>query len=207
MSAASACASDWSDNLHLSATNLYLNADVGSALQQNAQFHQSGFPPQYASFNPGIRADIDLGYKLDDTWAVEFETGVNWNSIDKIGGVSLHSINRSFGIYTIPLLANVIYKLPRDGSLTPYVGMGVGGVCSIAAFSDATSDFSDPCFTFAYQAEAGLKYALTKNISIGVAYKYFNAMDQSWLFNRTAGHVGFDVVHTHVIVASFTWTF
>lgn len=197
MSAAGVRAVDWSDNL-------YLNTDVGSALQQNTQFHLSGWPTtQDATFNPGVRADIDLGYKFDDTWAVEFETGVIWNSIDSIGGFS---VNGSFDIYTIPLLANVIYKFPTGSSWTPYVGMGVGGVVSIADFSNATSGSSDTCFTFAYQAEAGLKYALTKNISIGVAYKYFNTLNQRWFFSN-AGSVKFDGVHIHAIVASFTWTF
>ena len=163
VSAACAGASDWSDNV-------YLNADVGSALQQNTQFHQSTGPTLDATFNPGVRADIDLGYNLNDTWAVEFETGVNWNSINNVGGVELKSISESLNIYTIPLLANVIYKFPTQSSWTPYVGMGVGGVVSMADFGNATSDSSATCFTFAWQAEAGLKYALTKNVSIGVAY-------------------------------------
>ena len=186
---------------------LYLNADVGAALQQNTQFHQSMAPTQDATFNPGIRADMDLGYNLDDTWAVELETGVIWNSINNVGGVKLDSISQSLDIYTIPLLANVIYKFPTDGSWTPYVGMGVGGVVSVADFGNATGDSSDTDFTLAWQAEAGLKYALTKNVSIGVAYKYFNTLNQRWFFSNINDHVKFDGVHIHAIVASVTWTF
>jgi opacity protein-like surface antigen len=194
-------AADWSDNL-------YLNADVGSALQQDTQFHQSNpMRIQGATFNPGVRADVDLGYNLNDTWAVEFETGVNWNSINSVGGLELDSISESFDTYTIPLLANVIYKFPTQSSWTPYVGMGVGGVVSMADFGNATSDSSDTCFTFAWQAEAGLKYALTKNASIGVAYKYFNTLNERWFFSNVNDHVKFDGVHIHAIVASFTWTF
>ena len=223
LSAAGARASDWSDKLHLSATNLYLSADFGGAFQQNAIMTQSlapGWRPT-ASFNAGNRADIDLGYNLNDSLAVELETGFMWNSMDKVGGASLNSYSQSVDIYSVPVLANVIYKAPLKlpmltskgpvwlkTSWTPYFGVGAGGVVSMFDLKNSGIDYSDTDFTFAYQAEAGLDHALSKNVSIGIAYKFLGTLNQRYyLGGAENNHIKLGGVYIHAVVAKLTWTF
>ena len=207
LSAVGARASDWSDNL-------YLNADGGGAFRENAQLHQSQGTPQYSTtFNPGIRADIDLGYNLNDSWAVELETGFIWNSVDEIGGVPLSSYSQSIDLYSVPVLANVIFKVPTKTSWTPYFGVGAGGVVGICDLNNSGTDYSDTDFAFAWQAEAGLKYALTKNASIGIAYKFLGTLNQRYYLGggypggTMNDHVKLDGVYMNAVVATFTWTF
>jgi opacity protein-like surface antigen len=192
--------SNWRDNL-------YLNADVGGVFQQEASLIQNGSSAS-ATFNPGIRADIGLGYDLNDSWAVELETGFMWNSMDKINGVPLSSYSQSVDIYSVPLLANVIYKVPTETSWTPYFGVGVGGVVGIFDLKSSGTDHTDTDFTFAYQAEAGLDYALTENASIGVAYKFLGTLNQHWLLSGSPdNHVTLDGVYIHAVAVRFTWSF
>jgi opacity protein-like surface antigen len=194
---------------------LYLNADFGGAFRENAQLRQSqGIVPQYSTtFNPGIRADIDLGYNLNDSWAVELETGFIWNSVDEIGGTPLGSYSQSIDLYSIPVLANIIYKVPTKTSWTPYFGVGAGGVVGIFDFKTSGTDFSDTDFAFAWQAEAGLKYALTKNASFGIAYKFLGTLNQRYYLGggypggTMNDHVKLDGVYINAVEASFTWTF
>ena len=151
MSAMGANASDWSDNL-------YLGADVGGAFQQNAIMTQS-LDPHWrpaTKFNPGICGDITVGYNLDKSWAVELESGIICNSVDKIGARSLSSIDESIDTYSVPILANVIYKVPTGNAWTPYFGVGAGGLADSGDFRVGTTHYYDSTFTFAYQAKAGV---------------------------------------------------
>jgi opacity protein-like surface antigen len=199
MSAASACAADWTDNL-------YLNADAGAAFQQNASLVQNGVA-QNATFNPGLRADITLGYDINDSWAAELETGIIWNSIDQVGGISLGSIDQSVDIYSVPILANIVFKVPTKTPWSPYLGVGAGGVVSTFSFESAGTSYSDTGLTFAYQAKAGLDYALSKNASIGIAYKFLGTFNPRWFLSDAGDHVKLDGVYIHAVVASFTWKF
>ncbi len=80
----------------------------------------------------------------------------------------------------IPLLLNVVYKLPFHGPLTAYVGAGLGGVVDAyyaesEGFSSYTSDV-----TFGYQVMAGAKYALSDRWDIGVVYKFLGTSEHDW---------------------------
>ena len=98
------------------------------------------------------------------------------------------------------------------GGWTPYVGAGVGGAATyltaqnvpLFGFGCHTS-YSSTDFTFAYQATAGLKYAISENIELGIAYKFTGTTDHNWSDNgvtfKTDGTV------THAVLASLTWKF
>ena len=191
--------------------NLYAKVDVGAVFQQNATLYQSlGAPKSTATFNPGIRGDIVLGYDINESWAAEFDTGLLWNSMAKVGGASLSSLGQSFDTYTIPLLVNVTYKIPLKGSWSPYVGVGFGGAAAIASFNTGglvPTVTSDSTFVFAYQAAVGLKYKLTKNASIDIAYEFFGATDPSWNFNKIPDRVKEGGFYTHSFSLDFTWNF
>ena len=213
MSATGARAADWGDNLSDWSDNLYLSADFGGVFQQDATYIQSALSGRpTATFNPGIRADINLGYNLNDSWAVELETGFMWNSMDNVGGRSLSSISQSVDMYSVPILANIIYQVPTKTSWVPYFGVGAGGVVGIYDLKSRGTDYSDTDFTFAYQAEAGLDYALSKNVSVGIAYKFLGALNQHWLLSPklpfdTYNPVTLDGVYIHAVVVKFTWSF
>jgi opacity protein-like surface antigen len=200
---------------------LYSRVDFGGFFQQNATLDKttsSGIPPSIftsgtTTFNFGARGDVALGYNLNKSFAAEFDTGLLWNSADKIGTNTLSSLNQSFDTYTIPVLANLTYKIPMKGPWSSYVGIGVGGAASILVYNLNGSDLSDCNFVFAYQAEAGLRYQLSQNSSLGIAYDFLGTTDPSWNLSQTIGvsttsyHLKEKGFYTHSITLSFTWDF
>lgn len=204
--------------------NLYVQFDGGLAYQQDATLEEtisSGIPPANftsgtVTFNPGIRGNIALGYNINQSWAAEFETGVLWNSIDSFDSTTLSTVGASFDTYTIPLLVNIVYRIPIKGPWTSYLGVGAGGAASILSYSQTylgtrySWDSSD--FAFGYQAKAGLQYKLSRNASLGIAYEFLGTANPSWGSTQNFGtpanyqfkEKGF---YTHSLVISFTWNF
>lgn len=193
--------------------NLYAHVGAGILYQQNTTLYQSTTTPKSATLFPGVRGDIALGYNINKSWAVELDTGLLWTSMDKVGGVSLSSnpypFNASFDTYTVPLLASIVYKVPINDSWLTYAGVGFGGAATIASYSVGNNNVGDYSFALAYQAEVGLKYTLTQNASMGIAYDFFGMTNPSWYFNSNlvSNHIKEDGFYTHSLTISFTWSF
>jgi opacity protein-like surface antigen len=202
--------------------SLYSRVDFGGVFQQSTTLDKttsSGVGPSIFSsgtttFNFGFRGDVALGYNINKSLAAEFDTGLLWNSADKIGVTTLGSANQSFVTYTIPILVNIIYKIPMKGPWSSYVGLGVGGAATILVYNNSIgSDMVDNNFVFAYQAEAGLSYKLSENASVGVAYDFLGTTDPSWNLSQPIGltstffHIKEKGFYTHSISLSFTWDF
>jgi opacity protein-like surface antigen len=202
--------------------SLYSRLDFGGFFQQDATLditRSSGVGPSIfssgtATFNFGFRGDVAVGYNINKSLAAEFDTGLLWNSADKIGTTMLSSTNQSLDTYTIPILVNIIYKIPMKGPWSSYVGLGVGGAATILVYNNSIgSDMVDNNFVFAYQAEAGLRYKLGENASVGVAYDFLGTTDPSWNLNQPIGltstffHIKEKGFYTHSITLSFTWDF
>jgi opacity protein-like surface antigen len=201
--------------------SLYSRVNLGGFFQQDAALDKttsSGIPPSIftsgtTTFNFGARGDVVLGYNINQSLAAEFDTGLLWNSADKIGTNSLSSIGQSFDTYTIPVLANFIYRIPIKGPWSSYVGIGVGGAATILVYNLNGSDLTDCNFVFAYQAEAGLTYKLGQSASFGIAYDFLGTTDPSWNLSQTIGastasyHLKEKGFYTHSITLSFTWDF
>jgi len=190
-------------NTNAQGDNWYLSADSGLAIQQDVT--DTGGK---VKFDDGVRGGLAVGYNFCDSLAVEFETGVIWNSINSINGDSLSSFSGAHAdIYEIPMLVNVIYKIPTHVGLTPYFGVGAGGAATLLKSSNMPLPFPNNTtdFTFAFQGTAGLKYALGKNMELGVAYKFLGTTDHSWSENGVTFKT--DGTMTHSIVATFTWSF
>lgn len=189
-------------------SKMYVAAEAGAAWQQNINAHGSG----EVKFDTGFRGDVIFGYNFSESFAAELETGVIDNSISSIAGNTLSSFGASASTYEIPILVNAIYRLPLKGGWTPYVGAGVGGAATyltaknvpLFGFS-SNSSYSSTDFTFAYQATAGLKYAINETMEVGIAYKFIGTTDHSW----SANNVNFDTdgTMTHAMLANFTWKF
>ena len=213
-------AQGWTQSSHNWTRHLYTTIDLGGVYQQEdtTLFQSSPFPTSgTASFNLGVRGNIVLGYNINKLWAVEFQTGALWNSMDKVNGISLdqpYPLNVSFDTYTVPLLANVVFKMPLKNSLVPYIGLGVGGAASILSYSQANTSMVDCDFTFAYQAEVGLKYMISKKASLGISYEFLGTTDPNWhSILSIAGQPPMDYqfkekgFYTHSLVLSFSWIF
>lgn len=188
----------------------YLNADLGGSLLQSMSVKNLG---ARIGFDAGIRADVSFGYNIVNQLAVEFETGVIWNSINDSGPQIISPVADRANLRQFPLLVNLIFKVPLRCGLTPYIGAGAGGDFSTLELSRGSSfnsfdhHTSDTDVTFAYQGMAGLKYALASNMDIGVGYKFLGSLDHRYFGDDPNLYVHFSPTYSHSILATFTWHF
>jgi opacity protein-like surface antigen len=186
----------------------YVTGDLGGNLMQDLHVKNGG---SSVTFDPGTRADLSFGWQIFPPLAVEFETGVLWNSLNPVNLNVLPAVQNA-GLYQIPFLANAVGRLPLRGGFSAYAGAGAGGV---ADELDLRQDFgpgfrhhaSDTDFTFAYQAMAGFKYAFAPNMEVGVGYKFLGTLDHSWFGGDPNLAVEAGPTYSHSILASFTARF
>src|SRR5579859_5891855 len=190
----------------------YLNVDVGGALLHDLTIKNSGGE---LSFDPGTRADFTFGFRFAPQLAVEFETGVIWNSVSQTNGVDLASMDERADLYQVPFLANLVCQLPLRGGFGAYLGAGAGGIAStfylrhhetFGGFDFRVHD-EDSDFTFAYQAMAGVKYSLGWNMEVGVGYKFLWTLGHTWFKDDPTLETRTGNVYSHSILATFTWAF
>ena len=173
-------------------TGFYVKADAGGNITQNAdlkEFFGPVAPGTKVKFDPGFRAGLAGGYQFTDWLAAEAEIGYLENRIDSITGADrIH--NAWFG--NVPFLVNGKLQYPNSSRLTPYMGAGVGfsealidvGQIDIGGTS-LHGDLADT--VLAYQAFAGLRYALSDRMGLSLEYRYFAADGATWRADFTAG--------------------
>ena len=199
-----------------SADKFYVNVDGGVAFQSDVAIKGgTGFvgPGGDIKFDTGFRAGAELGYKLNRSFALELETGVIVNSINQVGIQKLSDVSASAQLDEIPLLLNCVYSFPLKGHFKPYIGVGAGMMIGIfdgskipgSYFPGQSQSYNDTEYVFAYQAEAGLKYSVSKHIDLGLAYKFVGTTDYSWSANSI--NLKTDGTMTHSIEATITWRF
>ena len=187
---------------------LYFDVSAGGALPQHIAIQQSPFGNS-GNVEPktGERGDLSVGYNFLPHFAAELDTGVIWNGIESISGNNFGAQASSGDLYEIPLLVNLIYK-PCQGAFQPYIGVGAGGVVahmsstSVALFGGS---FSDTDITFAYQAEAGLKFVCGSKVELGLVYKFLGTTDHDWTDHGVTLKTDGTMIHS--ILATFTWRF
>ncbi len=189
----------------------YAQIEAGPTFYQNGQLKTYGGPTSASvHYRVGASADADFGYAFNKYIAAGVETGVNGTRIDNIPGYSL----RSADIYNIPFLANVTFSYPIPHTiLTPYIGGGAGGSDSVFnprymrdGFTEVEGSEND--VVFAWEAYAGVRFQLARNLSLGVGYKYFGTANPNFSYPPSPNfNVGFKGVETHSIMASLTVVF
>lgn len=103
----------------------YVGGDAGLCLQQNVgglKANGVGYPG--AKFDPGVRADLSVGYNLAENWAVELESGFSYNELSHFGMYTAPG----YKLYQVPVLLNGIYKYSFNDKWQAYGGVGLGGV-------------------------------------------------------------------------------
>jgi opacity protein-like surface antigen len=192
--AATATAESFSDHL-------YLTGDIGPAFEQTLHIRGA----DNITFNTGVRGDIAAGYQANSWFAAELATGVIWNSGDKIGGVPFSSFGAGLDLYQIPLLGNVILSTPVWHGFKPYIGGGLGCVFGGLDFQRPLGAIRNTDLTFGYQAMAGINYEISRNIELGLGYKYLETGEHDWAQNSVT--LKTEATVTHSVTASFTWKF
>ncbi len=188
----------------------YFRIGAGPSFFENGQLTQFGAPVSSpVKYRAGLVADGAIGYAFNKYVATDFELGYVGAKIDNVPG---YSSDNAY-IYNVPFLANVTLSCPIPHTiLVPYVGVGAGGA-DVIFDSDSFGNNTDTVVgresdvVFAWQAFAGLRFRLARDLSLGVGYKYFATADPTFTYPPDNFNVGFDGVRTHSVMATLEWKF
>jgi opacity protein-like surface antigen len=185
----------------------YLEVDGGGVIAPDftlTSFAGTSLHGAKASLDPGSRFDILGGWQLARDFSVELNSGVLFNSVDKVGGFPISPDH--FDIWQTPLMVNLVYTIPTDSPFKIYFGGGGGGVfTSIDYRLTYYGHIRDTDATFGYQALAGVKYQIGDHMEIGVGYKFMGTANHSW--SDGGIDITANAILSHAILATFTFQF
>ncbi|MFZ2225646.1 MAG: outer membrane beta-barrel protein, partial [Candidatus Deferrimicrobium sp.] len=83
---------------------------------------------------------------------------------------------------SMALMVNAYYDFKMvSPTIVPYIGVGIGGASiSVDASDDVGQIVDDDDLVFAYQAMAGVGFAVNQQVTIDLGYKYFATSDPSF---------------------------
>ncbi|HZH28085.1 MAG TPA: outer membrane beta-barrel protein [Azospirillaceae bacterium] len=146
-----------------------------------------------------------VGYALGNGMRFEVEPGFRHNSVE--GG----------RVRTYSLMANALYDFNTGTAFTPYVGVGVGvarvGLDVSGAAGATRGEIDGPDNAFAYQGILGVGYALTRNLTLDLSYRYFGTAGTDHEGDAVVGgtRVGLDYdtdrLHNHTLMVGVRYAF
>ncbi|HXP98170.1 MAG TPA: OmpA family protein, partial [Telmatospirillum sp.] len=165
-----------------------LNSDLGYGV-----LGQAGY-----AFGP-VRVEGELGWRANGADKWKFPGGQ-----DKAKG-SLDATS---------VMANVYYDIHNSSPITPFLGVGVGGVDvnadKLREKVTGVTVTKDDQFVFGYQGIAGASYALNDNLSLKADYRYLRTTTAGLKDAEVPGvNTGKDKAQysAHSILVGFTYKF
>jgi opacity protein-like surface antigen len=184
--------------------DVYFNADLGGVLTQDLIVRSAGTK---VPVDPGIAGNLSLGYDITDALAVELQTGATSSSVNTSANTVPAFAGFDVNMYQVPMLANIIFKAPIPGGLTPYVGAGIGGVATELELHHRSYYQSDTDLALGYQAQAGVRCALNRHTELGVGYRFLGTSSHTWFPNNPAAYTSTGPTFSHSILATLTISF
>lgn len=177
------------------ATGPYASVKGGLSVLADSDLSYSDGSTAKLSFDNGWGLDVALGYQWP-MFRVEGEVAYRSNDVDEFSD-SFGTVQINGDIKSWSGMANGYYDFSNTTTVTPYVGGGLG-VARIDGSSDELG-WDDNDTVFAYQFMAGVNFALTKQISLDVEYRYFGTQDPEF-DDGLGGTVEAEVIDHNVMV-------
>lgn len=148
---------------------------------------------------------VNGGYAWGNGFRTEIEGGYRTNDIDKITNTGVRG--SSDEIYSWSAMGNVLYDFRNTSAFTPYLGAGIGAarVHVKANTTPGTVAIHDDSTEFAYQGIAGVNYALTNKVDLGLNYHYFATSPVD--LNNAAGAKASGDYQNHSVLVGLTYHF
>jgi opacity protein-like surface antigen len=151
----------------------YLSGDAGLAIMQNMTSQS-----RLIQYHVGPRVDVRAGYDLPQNLAVELQAGFADNSWSAANSRSVPA--GSFAnVWTVPVMANGIYKHSFNNQWQVCGGLGAGVLISTLDVSEPGGplNFNSTDCTFGYQAVAGINYLMNKHMEWELGYNFLGSLD------------------------------
>lgn len=150
----------------------YVSCNLGLAMPSDSDGSVEGNPvPFHTSYDTGWALGAAIGYDFGNT-RLEGEVAYQKADEDKAGYVTAQQDSTS-DKSARSFLVNGYYDFTNSSAFTPYLSAGLG--YAKIKWSGEGESLSDT--VFAYQVGAGVGYALSKNVTLDVKYRYFATSD------------------------------
>jgi len=203
---------------HATMGHFYVKGDFGGAVTEDTELKEFFGEPlannTKVKFDPGFRLGLHGGYGILDWLDAEVETGFVANHIDTITGTPT-SHDHAY-LENIPLMFNLKLHGPDEWKVSPYIGGGVGISTSILWADDwsvgaTTLDGVSSDTVFAWQAFAGLRFAINDHMGVSVEYHYFavdpTSMEADSTSGTTSDRLRLGGVQSHTFSLAFDYKF
>ena len=149
---------------------LFLNTDLGVSFVEQSSSLKT---------DPGVRFSVGPGYTLHNEPLYEvgaqFETGVIYNPVHveqpAFGPFGPFTSRTHADLFQVPFLVDIIYAFHATPCLSPYIGVGGGGVYRALNSSSLGDSHSTDA---AFQAMTGVRWSLTDVHELVFGYKFLN---------------------------------
>ncbi|HEX5219168.1 MAG TPA: porin family protein [Verrucomicrobiae bacterium] len=194
----------------------YVGGDIGAVVTTDTEieewFGSTLAPNSELSFDPGFRLGVRGGYGVTDWFDAEVETGFMVNNIDSATGAA----ETDASLTQFPLLINARFHCPAFHGVSPYFGGGLGMSTTYLWADDLVInsielDGTTAGFAFAYQAFAGLRFAINEHMSLSLEYHYFattgTEMDVDLAVGTFSDEMEIGDTASHTATIGFYYTF
>ncbi|HXC34844.1 MAG TPA: outer membrane beta-barrel protein [Candidatus Acidoferrales bacterium] len=198
-----AAAADMDYNADSYTGGIYFGADAGPAILQNIISQGS-----VTKFDVGLRVDLNLGYNINQNFAVELQTGLAFNSFSSVDGVPASNFSYNEYVWSVPVMLNGIYKHSFNDHWQVYGGLGAGVLIStLDQWDPLTTSTSSTDSTFGYQAMFGIKYVFGRHAEVGLGYNFLGSLDHHWDSTLAGPGITTSPTYLHSILLNFTYKF
>lgn len=183
----------------------YLAAGVGATFYDDMTF--TGAVTGDISMDTGYTGNVAIGRYLDDikVFRVELEGAFSATDFNNSAGFKANG-----DINNANLMLNIFYDINTDSPWVPFFGGGIG--YSRVTINNLTDTATGTVFVdgsdnvFAYQFKGGVKYKLSDDWAITVAYRYF-ATDNLAFSTPIPGTTESGGIRSHNAELGFQWDF
>jgi outer membrane protein OmpA-like peptidoglycan-associated protein len=185
------------------ATNgIYVGGAAGVNFATDAKL-TGGAVSDTVKFDTGVAGALSLGYGFGNGFRSEIEASLRNNGANGVKSGVPANIGGSTS--TWGLLFNTLYDFDTGTAFTPYIGAGIGlAIVDAKLTGNGATVYNDTDTAFAYQAIAGVSYAVNNNLALTADYRYLGTTNNKFNGNNTSWNVGNG---NHTILAGLRWTF
>jgi len=166
----------------------YVGAEAGAVFLSDSTFTSAGNSDLELKSKTGYLLGMVGGYDFG-TYRLEGEFAYRRNNNkEATDDVDTFPVDGDYS--TMALLVNGYYDFRTvSPTFVPYLGLGLGGARVTAKGSDASSGVfvDDSTMVFAYQVAGGVGYAVSKEITLDLGYKYFATAKPEFDFTANTG--------------------
>lgn len=155
----------------------YLGGNLGMGFPTDSTFDDSTNTND-VELDPGFAGILSAGWQFGNGIRLQGEFAARLNQVGDITGTGAAApTDGDMNVYS--LMADAIYGFNTGTKFTPYVGagMGIARVQAKDIGTTLTTTVDDDDTVFAYQAIAGVEYAIHPNLFAGLDYRYFRTAD------------------------------